>query len=60
MLKQLHDSVKARANANESLSEPIPVDNDVKQGDIPAEIYPPWQLCFHMHFKIVTLGIHSL
>ena len=36
ILKQLHDSVKARANANESLSEPIPGDNDVKQGDIPA------------------------
>ena len=28
--------MKVRENVNGSLSEPIPVDNDVKQGDIPA------------------------
>ena len=36
MLKQLHRNMKARVNLNGSLSEPIPVDNGVKQGDIPA------------------------
>ena len=36
MLKQLNYSMKARVNINVSLSEPIPVDNGVKQGDIPA------------------------
>ena len=36
MLKQLHRNMKGRVNLNGSLSEPIPVDNGVKQGDIPA------------------------
>ena len=36
MSKQLHRNMKARVNLNGSLSEPIPVDNGVKQGDIPA------------------------
>ena len=36
MLKQLHHNMKARVNVNVSLSEPISVDNGVKQGDIPA------------------------
>ena len=36
MLKQLHRNMKARVNLNGSLSEPIPVDNGVKKGDIPA------------------------
>ena len=36
MLKQLHRNMKVRVNLNGSLSEPIPVDNGVKQGDIPA------------------------
>ena len=36
MLKQLHHDMKARVNVNGSLSESIPVDNSVKQGDIPA------------------------
>ena len=36
MLEQLHRNMKARVNVNGSLSEPIPVDNGVKQGDIPA------------------------
>ena len=31
MLKQLHRNMKARVNVNGSLSEPIPVDNGVKQ-----------------------------
>ena len=36
ILKQPHRNMKARVNLNGSLSEPIPVDNDVKQGDISA------------------------
>ena len=36
MLKQLHLNMKAQVNFNGSLSEPIPIDNGVKQGDILA------------------------
>jgi hypothetical protein len=36
MFKQLHRDMKARFNFNGSLSEPIAIDNGVKQGDIPA------------------------
>ena len=34
MFEQLLCNMKARVNVNESLFEPIPVDNGVKQGDI--------------------------
>ena len=36
MFKQLHRDMKAQVNFNGSLSNPIAVDNGVKQGDIPA------------------------
>ena len=36
MFKQLHKDMKARVTFNGQLSDEIPVDNGVKQGDIPA------------------------
>lgn len=36
MLKKLHQNMKARVNVNGVLSDPVSVDNGVKQGDIPA------------------------
>ena len=36
MFKKLHRDMKGRFNFNGSLSEPIAIDNGVKQGDIPA------------------------
>ena len=54
MLKQLRCNMKARMNVNGSLSEPILVDNGVKQGDTPAPTL--FSIYFAvMHFKIVTL-----
>ena len=44
MMKQLHHNMKARVNVNGSLSEPIPVDNGVKQGHIPAPSL--FSICF--------------
>ena len=38
MFKQLHRNMKGLFNFNGSLSEPIAIDNGVKQGDIPAPI----------------------
>ncbi|XP_029656159.1 uncharacterized protein LOC115230065 [Octopus sinensis] len=36
MLRQLHDNMKVRANVGGTLSDPISLENGVKQGDIPA------------------------
>ena len=36
MIQQLHDNMKARVSYNGKLSSSIPIDNGVKQGDIPA------------------------
>ena len=47
ILKQLHCNMKGRVNLNGSLSEPIPVDNGVKRGDIPAPTL------FSIYFAVV-------
>ena len=49
LLKQLHRNMKATVNLNGSLSEPIPVDNGVKQGDIPAPTL------FSINFAVMLL-----
>lgn len=48
MVKQFHMKMKGRHNFSLSLSEPIAIDNGVKQGDIPA-------LTFFSIFFIVAL-----
>jgi hypothetical protein len=58
--RQLHDNMKAWVNVNGSLSEPVNVDNGVKQGDIPAptlfSIYFSVVLC--SAFENCDLGIY--
>lgn len=53
MLHLFHDNMKAWVNIDGKLSKPIPVDNDAKQGDIPAPrilaIY--FSMLFTMAFK---------
>ena len=49
MFRQLHTGMKAQLNFNGSLSDPIPVDNGVKQGDIPAPTL------FSIYFAVVLL-----
>jgi hypothetical protein len=60
MLKQLHRNMKARVNFNGSLSEPVPVDNGVKQGDIPAptlfSIY--FAVMLEFAFKNCDIGVY--
>ena len=46
MLKQLHHNMKAIVNVNRSRSEPIPVDNSVKQ-DVPVPIF------FSIYFAVM-------
>ena len=60
ILKQLHRNMKARVNFNGSLSEPVPVDNGVKQGDIPAptlfSIY--FAVMLEYAFKDCDVGVY--
>ena len=49
MLKQLHRNMKAIVNVNGSFSEPIAVENGVKQGDIHAR--PP--TLFYIYFAVM-------
>ena len=59
MLKKLHLNMKARVNVNGVLSDPVSVDNGVKQGDIPAptlfSIYFATMLAYA--FKDCDLGV---
>ena len=58
LLKQLHRNMKVRVNFNGSLSEPISIDNGVKQGDIPAptlfSIYCAVTLAYALVFTYVS------
>ena len=60
MFKQLHRNMKARVNFNGSLSEPISIDNGVKQGDIPApmlfSIY--FAMCLVFAFQYCDIGVY--
>ena len=60
MIKSLHDGMQARINFNGNLSEPIPVENGVKQGDILAPtlfaIY--FAVVFDIAFKDNENGIY--
>ena len=47
--KQLHDNMKAWVNVNGTLSDPVNVDNGVKQGDIPAPTL------FSIYFSVVLI-----
>ena len=59
LFKSLHSNMKAYVNFNGSLSEPISVDNGVKQGDIPAptlfSIFFATMLCYA--FKDCDVGV---
>ena len=60
LFKQLHRDMKGRFNFNGSLSDPIAIDNGVKQGDIPAPIL--FSIYFAMAliyaFKNCDLGVY--
>ena len=60
MFKQLHRNMKARVNFNGSLSEPISIDNGVKQEDIPApmlfSIY--FAMCLVFAFQYCDIGVY--
>ena len=45
MFEKLHKNVKVRVNVNDVLSEPVSVDNGIKQGDIPAPA-PGFELAY--------------
>ena len=49
LIQSLHDGMKARFGFRESLSDKIPVDNGIKQGDISATIL------FTIYFIVVFL-----
>ena len=52
MFKQLHHNMKAGVNVNWLLSDPIPVDNRVKQGDIPAHRHSVVHSLVHWKLQI--------
>lgn len=60
LVKSLHDGMQARINFNGCLSDPIPVENGVKQGDVLAPtlfaIY--FAAVFHIAFKDNENGIY--
>jgi len=61
MIRKLHDIMKAKLTLMEELSEPIDIDNGVKQGDTdaPTLFAITLRCAFVLHSKIVIKGSTS-